>query len=259
MLPGLALVGLYMLYLAGIALIKPSLMPAVKQEADEKVTLMALLGLLAGPLLLIIAVLGSILMGLATPTEAAAVGAMGAILLALKQKQLSLETLRAVVYQSARVSSMVFMILIGASLFSLVFRGYGGDEYVQSLLTNLPGGEVGALLVVMAALFLLGFILDFIEITYVVIPIVGPILLAMGIDPVWLGVMIAINLQTSFLTPPFGFSLFYLRGVTPPEIATSAIYKGVIPFILIQLLMLGLLSLWPEIATWLPSVVYSGS
>jgi len=258
MLPGLMLVGLYMLYLAAVALIKPSLMPAVKQEPDEKVTLMALLGLLAGPLLLIVAVLGSILMGLATPTEAAAVGATGAMLLALKQKQLSLETLRAVVFQSARVSAMVFMILIGASLFSLVFRGYGGDEYVQSLLTNLPGGEVGALLVVMLVLFLLGFILDFIEITYVVIPIVGPILLAMGIDPVWLGIMIAINLQTSFLTPPFGFSLFYLRGVTPPEIATSAIYKGVIPFIMIQILMLGLLSLWPGIATWLPSVVYSG-
>jgi len=258
MLPGLMLVGLYMLYLAAVALIKPSLMPAVEQDPDEKVTLVALLGLLAGPLLLIIAVLGSILMGLATPTEAAAVGATGAILLALKQKQLSLETLRVVVYQSARVSAMVFMILIGASLFSLVFRGYGGDEYVQSLLTSLPGGEVGALLVVMLVLFLLGFILDFIEITYVVIPIVGPILLAMGIDPVWLGIMIAINLQTSFLTPPFGFSLFYLRGVTPPEVATSAIYRGVIPFIMIQVLMLGLLSLWPEIATWLPSVIYSG-
>lgn len=258
MLPGLMLVGLYMLYLAVVAFFKPSMMPAVKQKPGEKVTLVALLRLLAGPLLLIIAVLGSILMGMATPTEAAAVGATGAMLLALMQKQLSLETLRAVVYQSARVSAMVFMILIGASLFSLVFRGYGGDEYVQSLLTNLPGGEVGALLVVMLVLFLLGFILDFIEITYVVIPIVGPILLAMGIDPVWLGIMIAINLQTSFLTPPFGFALFYLRGVTPPEIPTSAIYKGVIPFIMIQILMLGLLSLWPGIATWLPSVIYSG-
>jgi tripartite ATP-independent transporter DctM subunit len=208
-------------------------------------------------LLLIVAVLGSILMGLATPTEAAAVGATGAMLLALKQKQLTVPTLRAVVYQSARISAMVFMILIGASLFSLVFRGYGGDEYVQSLLTNLPGGQAGALLIVMLVLFLLGFILDFIEITYVVIPIVGPVLLAMGIDPVWLGVMIAINLQTSFLTPPFGFSLFYLRGVAPPEIATSSIYKGVIPFIIIQLLMLGLLALWPELATWLPAAIYS--
>ena len=257
LLPGLALVGLYMLYLALLAFIKPSTMPAIEQVEGEDVSLINLLSLLAGPLLLIVAVLGSILMGLATPTEAAAVGATGAMLLALKQKQLSIPTLRDVVYQSARVSAMVFMILIGASLFSLVFRGYGGDEYVQSLLGNLPGGEVGALLIVMLVLFLLGFILDFIEITYVVIPIVGPVLLAMGIDPVWLGVMIAINLQTSFLTPPFGFSLFYLRGVAPPEIKTSSIYKGVIPFIVIQLLMLGLLALWPELATWLPAAIYS--
>lgn len=257
LVPGLVLVGLYMLYLAVIAFFKPSSMPPVETEEGEDVSLLTLLGLLAGPLLLIVAVLGSILVGLATPTEAAAVGATGAMLLAFKQRQLSVETLRVVVYQSARMSAMVFMILIGASLFSLVFRGYGGDEYVQSLLTSLPGGQAGALLVVMLALFLLGFILDFIEITYVVIPIVGPVLLAMGIDPIWLGVMIAINLQTSFLTPPFGFSLFYLRGVAPPEIATSSIYKGVIPFIVIQLLMLGLLVLWPALATWLPGSIYA--
>jgi tripartite ATP-independent transporter DctM subunit len=258
LLPGLMLVGLYMFYLVLVAYFRPSSMPAMRQEVDEDVSLFTLLKLLVGPLLLIVAVLGSILMGFATPTEAAAVGASGAMLLALKQKQLSLETLRAVVYQSTRVSAMVFMILIGASLFSLVFRGYGGDEYVQSLLTGLPGGEVGALIIVMLVLFLLGFILDFIEITYVVLPIVGPVLLAMGINPVWLGVMIAINLQTSFLTPPFGFSLFYLRGVAPPEIATQAIYRGVIPFIVIQLLMLGLLALWPDLATWLPKEIYSG-
>jgi tripartite ATP-independent transporter DctM subunit len=256
LLPGLVLVALYMLYLGLVAFFKPSAMPAVRQEAHEDVSLPRLLSLLAGPLLLIVAVLGSILMGLATPTEAAAVGATGAMLLAWKQSQLSLETLRAVVYQSARISSMVFMILIGASLFSLVFRGYHGDEYVQSLLTALPGGEAGALLIVMLVLFLLGFILDFIEITYVVVPIVGPVLLAMGIDPVWLGVMIAINLQTSFLTPPFGFSLFYLRGVAPPEVATSSIYRGVIPFIVIQVLMLGFLALWPGLATWLPASLY---
>jgi tripartite ATP-independent transporter DctM subunit len=258
LLPGLMLVGLYMLYLTAVAFLKPSAMPPIEQKAGDKVSLLSLLKLLAGPLLLIVAVLGSILFGLATPTEAAAVGATGAMLLAMKQKQLSLETLRSVAFQSARISAMVFMILIGASLFSLVFRGYGGDEYVQSLLTGLPGGQAGVLLIVMLVLFLLGFILDFIEITYVVIPIVGPVLLAMGINPVWLGVMIAINLQTSFLTPPFGFSLFYLRGVAPPEIATSAIYKGVIPFIVIQLLMLGLLTLWPELATWLPNEIYSG-
>jgi tripartite ATP-independent transporter DctM subunit len=257
LLPGLVLVGFYMLYLASLAFFKPSAMPRAEQQDGEDVSFLSLIGLLAAPLLLIVAVLGSILMGLATPTEAAGVGATGAVLLALKQKQLSIETLRAVVYQTARVSAMVFMILVGASLFSLVFRGYGGDEYVQSLLTALPGGQAGALLIVMLALFLLGFILDFIEITYVVIPIVGPVLLAMGIDPVWLGVMIAINLQTSFLTPPFGFSLFYLRGVAPPEIATSSIYKGVIPFIAIQLLMLGLLTLWPALATWLPAKIYT--
>ena len=256
LLPGLVLVALYMIYLVLVAFFKPSAMPAVEQEPDEDVSLLALLNLLAGPLLLIVAVLGSILVGLATPTEAAAVGATGAMLLALKQRQLSLATLRAVVYQSASVSAMVFMILIGASLFSLVFRGYHGDEYVQHLLGSLPGGEAGALLVVMLVLFLLGFILDFIEITYVVVPIVGPVLLAMGIDPVWLGVMIAINLQTSFLTPPFGFSLFYLRGVAPPEIATKEIYRGVIPFIAIQVLMLGLLSVWPTLATWLPASLY---
>lgn len=257
LLPGLMLVGLYMLYLAVLAFLKPSSMPPAEQVSDADVSLLTLLNLLAGPLLLIVAVLGSILLGLATPTEAAAVGATGSMLLALKQRQLSMATLREVVQQSARVSAMVFMILIGASLFSLVFRGYGGDEYVQSLLTNLPGGDAGALLIVMLVLFLLGFILDFIEITYVVIPIVGPILLAMGINPVWLGVMIAINLQTSFLTPPFGFSLFYLRGVAPPEIPTSAIYRGVVPFIVIQLLMLGLLTLWPDLATWLPNKIYS--
>lgn len=151
---------------------------------------------------------------------------------------------------------MVFLILIGAALFSLVFRGFGGEELVSHYFTNMPGGTTGALLLVMAVIFLLGFILDFIEITYVVIPIVGPILLAMGVDPVWLGVMVAINLQTSFLTPPFGFALFYLRGVAPAAIPTAAIYRGVLPFILIQLLLLGLLALWPSLVTWLPAQVY---
>jgi TRAP-type mannitol/chloroaromatic compound transport system permease large subunit len=151
---------------------------------------------------------------------------------------------------------MVFLILIGAALFSLTFRGFGGDELVERLLTGLPGGVVGSMLVVMLVMFLLGFVLDFIEIIFVVVPIVGPVLLGMGLDPVWLGVMIAINLQTSFLTPPFGFALFYLRGVAPPEITTGQIYRGVLPFIGIQLLMLGLLAAWPGLATWLPRVVY---
>ena len=151
---------------------------------------------------------------------------------------------------------MVFMILIGASIFSLVFRGYGGDRLVHELLLDLPGGVFGAMLIVMLLMFLLGFVLDFIEITFVVVPIVGPILLTMGIDPVWLGVMIAINLQTSFLTPPFGFALFYLRGVAPEGVETWDIYRGVMPFVVIQLLALAALALLPELATWLPSVIY---
>jgi tripartite ATP-independent transporter DctM subunit len=256
LLPGFVLVGLYMLYLLLVAIFRPKVMPAASSNQGENVSLFSLFRLMAGPMLLIVAVLGSILMGIATPTEAAAVGAVGAMLLAAMQRQLNRVTLRETVQQSAKVSAMVFMILIGASLFSLVFRGFGGDEQVQSLLTGLPGSTASVLLVVMAALFLLGFVLDFIEITYVVVPIVGPVLLAMGVDPIWLGVMIAINLQTSFLTPPFGFSLFYLRGVTPPQVATSAIYRGVLPFIMIQLVMLAILAWWPGMATWLPARLY---
>jgi TRAP-type mannitol/chloroaromatic compound transport system permease large subunit len=157
---------------------------------------------------------------------------------------------------TVRVTGMVFMILIGASIFSLVFRGFGGDDAVHQLFEHIPGGVFGATLMVMALIFLLGFILDFIEITFVVVPIVAPVLLAMGVDPIWLGVMIAVNLQTSFLTPPFGFALFYLRGVAPEQVATTQIYRGVIPFILIQLLMLGVLALWPALATWLPAQIY---
>jgi len=158
---------------------------------------------------------------------------------------------------TVRVTSMVFMIFIGASIFSLVFRGYGGDDSVRDLLTNLPGGVIGAMFIVMLIMFLLGFILDFIEITFVVVPLVAPILLAMGLDPIWLGIMIAINLQTSFLTPPFGFALFYLRGVAPASITTAQIYRGVSPFILIQLATLIILSIWPEIVTWLPEKIYT--
>ena len=208
--------------------------------------------------MLIAAVLGSIILGLATPTEAAGVGAVGAMLLAALRRKLSLARIREVARSTARVSSMVFLILIGASVFSLVFRGYGGDEVVREFLMSLPGGVFGAVLLVMLVMFLLGFVLDFIEITFVVVPIVGPVLLSMGLDPVWLGVMIAINLQTSFLTPPFGFALFYLRGVAPPEVPTTAIYRGVAPFIAIQLVALALLALWPEIATWLPGALYGG-
>jgi len=257
LLPGLALVALYMIFIVGLAFFRPETMPAAKQTAGERVSLLRLVGLVAGPLFLIVAVLGSILKGIATPTEAASVGAVGAMLLAALRRKLTAANLRETVLQSARVSAMVFMILIGASLFALVFRGLGGDGYVEQLLAALPGGVTTAMIVVMLALFLLGFVLDFIEITYIVIPIVGPALLVMGVDPIWLGIMIAVNLQTSFLTPPFGFSLFYLRGVTPESVPTTDIYRGVIPFIAIQLLMLMALSVWPAIATWLPERLYS--
>ena len=257
LIPGLLLVVFYMLYMGFTAWLKPQAAPAIidRPELDRAFALKLLAGLLP-PLALILAVLGSILTGIATPTEAAAVGAAGATILALVYGQLSLPRLKEVMDGTLKVTSMIFMIFIGAAIFSLVFRGFGGDEQVQALFEAMPGGKVGAMLIVMLVIFLLGFILDFIEITFVVVPIVAPILLAMGIDPVWLGIMIAINLQTSFLTPPFGFALFYLRGVAPKELPTSAIYSGVIPFIAIQVGMLILLSFVPELATWLPDKLY---
>ena len=256
LVPGLLLVALYLIYLATVARWRPAAMPSTQTDGTPHTGVVTALQALIPPLLLILAVLGSILGGLATPTEAASVGAVGAMLLAMARRQLTIPVLRDVVHSTLKVSSMVFLILIGASIFSLVFRGFGGDSLIETWLTELPGGVVGAMLAVMLVMFLLGFVLDFIEITFVVVPIIGPILLAMGLDPVWLGIMIAINLQTSFLTPPFGFALFYLRGVAPKEISTADIYHGVIPFIIIQLLMLGLLALWPALATWLPDVVY---
>jgi tripartite ATP-independent transporter DctM subunit len=260
LLPGLLLVLLYLGYLGYVARTRPAAMPAADEHTSEPAQAGALLprvfkGLLP-PLLLIIAVLGSIIAGLATPTEAASVGAAGAILLALVQRRCSLEILREVRRNTLRVTCMVFLILIGASVFSLVFRGFGGDDVVAELLTGLPGGKLGAILAVMLLMFMLGFVLDFIEITFVVVPIVGPVLLTMGFDPVWLGIMIAINLQTSFLTPPFGFALFYLRGVAPAGVTTRQIYQGVMPFIGLQLLTLIILAVWPQLATWLPRTLY---
>lgn len=259
MIPGLLLVALYITYLLIIAMVKPAAMPAL--SADEQMpnngfSFYSLIKGLAPPLLLIIGVLGSILGGIATPTEAASVGAMGALLLALLKKQLNRKVLTEVVQQTTLVSSMVFMILIGAAFFALVFRGFGGDELVHELLSDLPGETFGALVVVMLIMFLLGFVLDFIEITFIVVPIVGPVLLVMGVDPVWLGIMIALNLQTSFLTPPFGFALFYLRGVADNTVTTLQIYKGVTPFIIIQLLTLTMIGFWPKLATWLPGIIY---
>ena len=251
-IPGLLLVVLYNLYLIAVAWLKPGAMPALAPSDSDGNLFTEIIQELIPPILLIVLVLGSIIGGLATPTEAAAVGAIGATLLAIYRRQFSLRILREVMQNTTRVTSMVFMILIGASVFSLVFRGFEGDELIQSILTDLPGGKMTALFTVMLVMFLLGFVLDFIEITFVVVPIVGPVLLAMGINPVWLGIMIAMNLQTSFLTPPFGFALFYLRGVAPASVSTLDIYKGVVPFIIIQLVAMGMLVVWPEMATWLP-------
>lgn len=253
LVPGLMLVGAYLVWMVAAALWRPESAPpaaATLDSPDEP-----LLRAIAPPLLLIVIVLGSILIGAATPTEAAGIGAVGAMLLAIERGTLTRDTLRSISQSTLHVSSMVFMILIGAAIFSLVFRGYGGDQLIEHYLSNLSGGPNMALLVVMLAIFLLGFILDFIEITFVVVPIVGPILLAMGYDPLWLGIMIAINLQTSFLTPPFGFALFYLRGVADASVSTQQIYQGVLPFIAIQLSTLLVLWYWPGLVSWLPGIV----
>ena len=252
LVPGLLLVTLYLGYLLFVAWRNPSHCPAPIETSGPQVSI---LGAVAPPLFLITIVLGSIIMGAATPTEAAGVGAVGGLCLATYKGALSLTTLQEIARSTMATTSMVFLILIGAALFSLVFRGFGGDELIEEFFLTLGGGPHVALLIVMLVMFLLGFILDFIEITFVVVPIVAPILLAMGFDPIWLGVMIAVNLQTSFLTPPFGFALFYLRGVADESVTTSAIYRGVIPFVGIQLCLLGLLWLLPEVVTWLPGTI----
>ncbi len=323
LLPGLALVGMYILYQLVIAILKPESSPPIPRDElvqglTQREIFLRIGRALVAPIILIVSVLGSILAGIATPTEAASVGAVGATLLGglrmnpdngkpiyaaalgliivlfltgsmdLRVSRDNIPTtdmigivvaalcctalawgiwvslarvyssggLHEVMRSTTRVSAMVFGIVIGAQLFSSVFRGLGGDDLVHGFLTSLPGGTIGAMFVVMAIMFLLGFVLDFIEITFVVVPIVAPILLQMDLNPVWLGIMIALNLQTSFLTPPFGFALFYLRGVAPPEVTTMQIYKGVIPFVAIQVLMLGIVAVFPDMTTWLPKVVF---
>ncbi|WP_044412537.1 TRAP transporter large permease [Thiomicrospira microaerophila] len=261
LLPGLVLVGLYLAYMVGVAFFQPHRVPKFSpQDATntqnttdlQPVLVVKVIKSLLPPVALILLVLGSIILGIATPTEAGALGALGALLLALTKRQLSLDTLRYVMRNTLKLTSMIFLIFIGAAFFSLVFRGLGGDELVHDLLTALPGGLFTLMLLTMLFLFILGFFLDFIEITYVVVPIIAPILLLLGADPVWLAIMIAINLQTAFLTPPFGFALFYLRGVASDALKTLDIYKGVAPFILLQLGLLALLAAWPSLATWLP-------
>lgn len=252
--PGLLLVGLYLAYLIAVALLRPASCPAVGAAGAPETT--GLFEALMAPVVLIVAVLGSILFGVATPTEAASIGAVGAMLLSARKVGF-VQSLMPVVEKTAQITSMIFLILIGATLFSLVFRALGGDDMVHRALSDLPGGAAGAVLVVMLAVFLLGFVMDAFEIIFVVVPIVAPALLKMpGIDPVWLGIMIAVNLQTSYMHPPLGPTLFFLRGVAPPEITTRHIYVGIIPFVLIQLFALIVLWFLPGLATALPHALY---
>ena len=250
--PGLMLLCFYAFYF----LFKSRNLVLISNDEQSSMEAIDLIKVIAPPFILIITVLGSIIFGIASPTEASGLGALGAILIAILNNKLNFQTLAETVKQSAAITSMVFIILIGASVFSLVFRGLGGEELIEQIFNSIPGGLFGSMVLVMTLIFLLGFILDFIEISFVIVPIVGPVLMAMGADPIWLGIMIAINLQTSFLTPPFGFALFYLRGVAPENIKTISLYEGVIPFIVIQLGLLILLAIFPTIVTFLPSYLY---
>ncbi|MBS3847121.1 TRAP transporter large permease subunit [Devosia sp. J2-20] len=257
LLPGMMLVGLYLCWVIYKAITDPASAPATPVPEDEKKHLAReVMVALVPPLLLIIAVLGSILGGIATPTEAASVGSVGAMVLAIANRKFTFSILRQAVISTATITSMVFIILFGAAVFSVVFRMMGGDNLVHAFLSNMPGGAIGATIIVMLIMFMLGFILDTFEIIFIVIPITAPVLLTLGVDPIWLGVMVGVNLQTSFLTPPFGFALFYLRGVAPPQVSTGMIYRGVIPFVLLQVVGLALLFMFPQLVTWLPELLY---
>ena len=252
--PGLMLAGMFALYVVGTAIFRPESAPALPPE-DRDLTGRELarrvLLVLLPPLLLIFVVLGSIFAGIATPTEAGALGALGALILTIVSKKFSKQCLRETVDTTTRLTCMVMFLLVGSTMFALVFRGFYGDEMVEKLLTQLPGGFIGALLLTNLILFLLGFFIDFFEICFIVVPLLAPVFInEFGVSPAWFGVMVAMNLQTSFLTPPFGFSLFYLKGVAPPEVKTGDIYRGAIPFIIIQALALFAVLRWPQIVTW---------
>ena len=256
-IPGLLMVSLYILYIIGKAIFDPQSCPATPIPPEEKKGLFKeIITALVPPLLLIAAVLGSILGGIATPTEAASVGAVGATVLAALRWRLSLQVFVDVARRTAVITSMIFVILFGASVFAIVFRQMGGDNLVREFLTAMPGGAMGAMITVMVIMFVLGFILDTFEIIFIVLPITAPTLLLLGVDPIWLGVMIGVNLQTSFLTPPFGFALFYLRGVAPNSVSTGMIYRGAVPFVILQLVALSILFMFPILVLWLPSVLF---
>ena len=256
LMPGLMLVVMFVIFIYFYARIFPTACPQIETLKSRKQIYLDAFKSVFPPIILIVLVLGSILFGVATPTESASVGAIGAAIIAYTKGELTFQNLKETSLGTVKLSSFVFVILIGASMFSLVFRGFGGDEMIEHFLSNLPGGLYGALFVVMIAIFLLGFFLDYIEIIFVIVPLVGPILIAYGADPLWLGILISLNLQTSFLTPPFGFSLFFLRGVAPKEIQTKNIYLGVIPYIGIQVLAIFIVGFFPSIATWLPRLLF---
>ena len=256
LLPGLMLVVMFIIFIYFYARIFPNSCPPIQTVKSRSEIYKEAFKSIFPPLILIVLVLGSILMGVATPTESASVGAVGAAIIAFTKGELTFQNLKEVSLNTVKLSSFVFVILIGASMFSLVFRGFNGDAMIEHFLGSLPGGLFTALLIVMIAIFFLGFFLDYIEIIFVIVPLVGPILIANGADPLWLGILISLNLQTSFLTPPFGFSLFFLRGVAPNEIQTRNMYKGVMPFIGIQVLAIIIVAFFPSIATWLPNLMF---
>lgn len=252
--PGLLLVVMFLIYIIVYAWLRPEVGPTLERADDEKL-LARVVSTLIPPLLLVVGVLGSIFFGIASPTESAAIGGIGAILLALVHRKLTLEKLQDAMRLTTRLTSMVFLILIGATAFGLVFRGMGGAGLVLDLMTSLPGGEWGFLAVSMLIIFLLGFFLDFLQICFIVVPILAPIANTLHVDLLWLAILIGINLQTSFLTPPFGFSLFYLKAVAPPSVGIHDIYRGIIPFVILQVITMVLLILFPEITLWLPNVM----
>jgi tripartite ATP-independent transporter DctM subunit len=254
-LPGLLLVALMVIYILVLAHLRPTVAPAMHDATQGGVTWTRFVKSLLPPLFLVLAVLGSIFFGIASPTESAAVGALGALGLAALRARLTLDTARGAAQQTTRLTSMVFVILIGATAFGLVFRGLGGDQLVKDIMVGLPGGEWGFLFASMALIFVLGFFLDFIEICFIVVPILAPIAIYLGVDPLWFAVLIAMNLQTSFLTPPFGFSLFYLKAAAPPGVHMQHIYRGIVPFVVLQLAALLLLMVFPQITLWLPNLM----
>lgn len=254
LIPGLLLALLYAAYVSLVALLRPASAPALPKEvrgAEAHALVRRVLLVMMPPLVLILLVLGSIFAGIATPTEAGALGALGAIGLAALNRRLSLRALRETMEATTRLTAMVMLLLIGSTAFALVFRGLDGDFWIENLLTNLPGGVIGLLIVANLAIFILGFFIDFFEIAFIIIPLLAPAAAILGIDLVWFGVMIGMNLQMSFLTPPFGFALFYLRGVAPPSISTAEIYRGAVPFIVIQAIGLLLIVIFPQLVTWL--------